>query len=153
MLTKLRRQMSKRLISLIILSLVVLSGCSEDDPLMHAAAALPGSIGNLSGGYVLNGIDPHGKEYTGRLDITDGRISRTYELQWIVTEAFQLGTGTLKGNTLGIEWQTSDQAALATSGTAEFTVTVEGELYGSKMVTGDEREWRETAYPINRGEF
>ena len=116
---------------------------------MHADDAQPGSIGNLVGGYVLNGIDSHGKEYTGRLDITGGPFSNTYELHWIVTEAFQEGTGTLNGNVLEIEWETSDQAALAVAGTARFTVTVDGELHGLKMVNGDDGEWRETAYPIN----
>ena len=115
---------------------------------MHADDAAPGSVGSLVGGYVLNGIDPYGKEYTGRLDITDGAFIDSYDLQWIVTEAFQQGTGTLDGNVLEVEWKTSEQAALAVECTARFTVTVEGELYGSKFVEGDDGEWRETAYPI-----
>lgn len=137
-----------RSLGFLLLALAVIGGCS-DDPLLHAADAAPGEVGSLVGGYVLNGIDPHGKEYTGRLDITGGPFSHTYELQWIVTEAFQQGTGTLDGNVLEVEWKTSDQAALAVAGTASFTVTIEGELYGSKSVNGDDGEWRETAYPIN----
>ncbi len=137
-----------RSLALVLLVIIAFSGC-RDDPLLHAADAAPGSIGSLVGGYVLNGIDPYGKEYTGRLDITAGPFSDAYELQWIVTEAFQQGTGTLDGNVLEVEWKTSDQAALAVEGTAAFTVTIEGELYGSKSVTGDDGEWRETAYPIN----
>ena len=139
--------MLRHLTRLVLVLALFVAACSED-PLLHADDALPGTIGSLVGGYVLNGIDPHGSEYTGRLDITGGPFSHTYEMQWIVTEAFQQGTGTLNGNILEVEGQTSDQAALAVAGTAEFTVTVEGELYGSKMVTGDDGEWRETAYPI-----
>ncbi|MDH5372981.1 MAG: SpoVG family protein, partial [Acidimicrobiia bacterium] len=133
----------------VLLIVMLAAGACSDDPLMHADDAEPGSIGNLVGGYVLNGIDPYGKEYTGRLDITGGPVSHEYELHWIVTEAFQEGTGTLNGNVLEIEWETSDQAALAVAGTARFTVTVDGELHGVKMVTGTDDEWRETAYPIN----
>ena len=133
---------------LLFVVLAALAACS-DDPLLHADDAAPGSVGSLVGGYVLNGIDPYGKEYTGRLDITDGAFADAYELQWIVTEAFQQGTGTLVGNVLEVEWATSDQAALAVAGTASFTVTIEGELYGSKSVAGDDGEWLETAYPIN----
>lgn len=139
--------MRTRSLLVVALAVIALSSCS-DDPLLHAEDAAPGTIGNLVGGYVLNGIDSHGKEYTGRLDIIGGPFSHTYELQWIVTEAFQQGTGTLNGNVLEIEWKTSDQAALAVEGTASFTVTVEGELYGSKFVNGEDGEWRETAYPI-----
>lgn len=139
-----------RLTWLLITLTLFASACGDSDPLMHAADAPPGSIGTIVGGYVLNGIDPHGQEYTGRLEITPGPNPRTYELQWIVTEAFQEGTGHLNGNTLEIDWQTSDQAALEVAGTASFTVTVEGELYGSKMVDGNDGEWRETAYPVGR---
>ena len=141
--------MLRNLTRLVLVLALFVAACSED-PLLHADDALPGSIGSLAGGYVLNGIDPHGSEYTGRLDITGDPFSHTYELQWIVTEAFQQGTGTLNGNVLEVKWQTSEQAALTVAGTAEFTVTVEGELYGSKMVTGDDGEWRETAYPVGR---
>lgn len=137
-----------RITRLLIALALLLSACGDDDPLMHAADARPGSIADLAGAYVLNGIDPHGREYTGHLEIRRGANSRNYELQWIVTEAFQEGTGNLKGNTLEIEWQTSDQAALDVAGTASFTVTVEGELYGSKMVDGYDGRWRETAYPV-----
>ena len=136
-----------RVLVLITVLVGVLGGCSED-PLLHAEDALPGSTGYLAGGYVLNGIDPYDKEYTGRLDIVAGPFSNTYELHWIVTEAFQEGTGELKGNVLEVEWQTSENAALPVAGTARFTVTVDGELYGSKVVTDEPGEWRETAYPI-----
>lgn len=130
------------------LAFLLIAGCS-DDPLMHAADAQPGTIGSLAGSYVLNGIDPFGTEYAGRLDVIAGSSTSAYDLQWIVPETVQQGTGVLRGNTLEVTWQTFDQAALTVSGTATFTVTVEGELYGSKMVDGDDREWRETAYPIN----
>ncbi|MDF1594796.1 MAG: hypothetical protein P1T08_01680 [Acidimicrobiia bacterium] len=136
--------------ALIIFCLAILGACSQSDPLMHGEDALPSSIGNLSGTYVLNGIDPLGNEYTGHLEVSDTERIGIYDLQWIVTEAFQLGTGRLDGNLLEVEWRTSDQAAQEVSGTATFTVTVDGELYGSKHVDGDDGEWRETAYPAGR---
>ncbi len=137
---------------LLVLIVALLTGCS-DDILMHAEDASPGSIGDLSGSYVLNGIDPLGTEYAGRLDITSGSGSNRYLLQWIVPETVQQGTARLDGNTLIVSWQTAETSALMVSGTAELTVTVEGELYGSKRVDGDEGEWRETAYPIDAGDI
>lgn len=135
---------------LLVLIVALLAGCS-DDILMHAADAQPGNIGDLAGSYVLNGIDPLGTEYAGRLDITTGSGSNRYLLQWIVPETVQQGTARLDGNRLLVDWQSAETSALTVSGTAEFTVTVDGELYGSKRVDGDDGEWRETAYPIDAG--
>ncbi len=134
-------------LALIVFCLGTLGACDQSDPLMHGEDALPTRVENLSGTYVLNGIDPLGNEYTGHLEVTDTQRSGIYDLQWIVTEAFQLGTGRLDGNLLEVEWRTSDQAAQEVSGTATFTVTVDGELYGSKHLDGNDGEWRETAYP------
>ena len=144
--------MPKRLTSLIIVSLVVLSSCSASDSLRHGQDALPADVGSLAGSYVLNGIDPLGNEYTGHLKITAAGRSGSYDLMWIVTEGFQEGLGRIQGNTLEVEWHTSDQAALTAAGTGSFTVTIDGELYGAKRVDGDEGEWRETAYPLQPGE-
>ncbi len=134
--------------ALFLLIAALAAGCS-DDILMHGEDAPPGGIGDLAGSYVLNGIDPFGTEYAGRLDITSGSGSNRYLLQWIVPETVQQGTARLDGNKLIVDWQAAETSALAVSGTAEFTVTVDGELYGSKRVDGDDGEWRETAYPID----
>jgi hypothetical protein len=128
--------------------LLLLGACSEEDILAHAEDASAGNVPNIAGEYVLNGIDPKGNEYTGHLTVLEGDALNSYELRWIVTEAFQEGVGRLRGNTLEVEWRTADAAAVQTGGTATLTVTVDGELYGSKRISGEEAEWRETAYPI-----
>ena len=51
-----------RRVTLLLAVLVALAGCS-DDILSHAEDALPSSVGDLTGSYVLNGIDPQVRGY------------------------------------------------------------------------------------------
>ena len=109
--------------------------------------APPDAVPEIIGSYSVNGFDPLGTEYGGNLAITAGDTADTYNLQWIVTGSVQEGNGRLEGNTLYVEWKTVSSAARQSQGTATYTVTVNGELYGSRSVEGHTGEGTETAFP------
>ncbi|MGF1504352.1 MAG: hypothetical protein ACFB51_04335 [Anaerolineae bacterium] len=105
----------------------------------------PAAVPDLAGSYMVNGVDPLGTEYGGLLAVftaTDG-----YTMQWIVTGSVQEGSGTVAGNQLIVEWQTVESFAGPTSGTATYTITQDGVLYGSRTVTDYDAQGTETAYP------
>ena len=111
-----------------------------------APDADPNNLPNLVGTYVVNGIDPLGDEYGGHLTITPGNEPGTYYLQWIVVGGIQEGLGIVKGNHLLVEWQTIE-GLKDTTGTAVFTITETGQLYGIRTADGLEGEGQEHAYP------
>ncbi len=144
----------KRRIAILSIALAVTSAaCSETDPLMHGEDAAPRNLPDIVGSYVLNGIDPLNIEYVGHLTVTKTTTSGDYALQWIATESIQEGTGSLSGNQLIVIWQSVDAGGEPVKGTATFTVTVDGELYGAKRVDGYDDEWRETAYRLTEDEL
>jgi hypothetical protein len=102
-------------------------------------------VPNILGEYALNGVDSQGNEYGGRLSITEA--GGTFQLQWILSESLQEGTGMLKGNQLEVTWHTIEGFPVQLSGTAHYTVTLAGELYGTKTIDGQTGEATETAYP------
>ena len=108
----------------VLLLLLMLSACSTRDRSAEMApdAALD-NIPNLVGEYAVNGFDPLGQEYGGRLTITDGDQPGTYNMQWIIVGSIQDGTGVLKGNQLLIEWQSVAGSTSQSCGTAIFTIT------------------------------
>jgi hypothetical protein len=106
----------------------------------------PGAVPDLTGEYAVNGFDPLNTEYGGRLTITPGETPDTYTLQWIVTGSLQTGTGRVEGNQLLVEWQAVD-STVPVRGTATYTITVNGELYGTRTVVGSEQPGTETAFP------
>ena len=109
--------------------------------------APPDNVPEIIGSYSVNGFDPLGAEYGGNLTITAGDTADTYHLQWIVTGSVQEGNGRLEGNTLTVEWETVPSAARQSHGTATYTVTVNGELYGTRSVEGYDGDGTETAFP------
>jgi hypothetical protein len=109
--------------------------------------APPDDVPEIIGSYSVNGFDPLGAEYGGNLTITAGDTPNTYNLQWIVTGSVQEGNGRLEGNTLYVEWETVSSANRQSRGTATYTVTVNGELYGTRTVEGHSDEGTETAFP------
>lgn len=109
--------------------------------------APPDDVPEIIGSYSVNGFDPLGAEYGGNLTITAGDTADTYNLQWIVTGSIQEGNGRLEGNTLHVEWTTVSSAAGQSHGTATYTITVNGELYGTRTVEGHDGEGTETAFP------
>ena len=132
---------------LLLVALVALSACGEDEGSNLAPDAAPGSVPDVLGTYVVNGVDPLGTEYGGHLTIIEGEGLNRYQLQWIVTGSIQEGTGSLEGNQLLVEWNTVDGLNRDAQGTAQYTVTEAGELYGTRTVIGAEELGTEEAFP------
>lgn len=103
----------------------------------------PGIVGS----YVVNGIDPVGTEYTGRVSIAAGSDPGVYVIEWVVTGAILEGVGTLDGTALTVEWETVDGPRGASTGTAEYEVRDDGTLVGTRMVDGFDQVGTETIYP------
>ena len=140
--------MKRYLLLSILLLLLLLSACSTRERSDEMAPdADPGNVPNLVGDFAVNGFDPLGQEYGGRLTITAGDQSDTYKMQWIVVGSIQEGVGILKDNQLHVEWQSVESSTSQSRGTATFTVTEAGELYGTRMVEGYTKEGTEKAFP------
>jgi len=137
----------RRLLPFLVVCLVLLSGCGEDGAGKLAPDADPAGVPNLVGSYVVNGFDPLGTEYGGHLTISEGEGLNRYDLQWIITGSIQEGIASLEGNQLIVEWSTVDGLNRDVSGTAEYTVTEAGELYGTRTVAGSDEVGREEAFP------
>lgn len=137
--------MNKKL--LVFLIILLLAGCSTRERGKPSAPdALPGAVPDLAGSYVVNGFDPLGTEYGGHLTIRPGEKEGEYLLQWIVVGSIQEGRGHIEGNQLIVEWHTVEGMA-DSRGTAVYTVTQAGELYGYRMIEGDSRKGTENAFP------
>ena len=139
--------MHRRLLLTLLLVALLSSACGEDEGSNLAPDAAPGNVPNLVGTYVVNGFDPLGTEYGGHLTITEGSGLNRYQLQWIVTGSVQEGTASLDGNRLIADWETVDGFNRDARGTAEYTVTEAGELYGTRTVVGAEEAGTEEAFP------
>ena len=130
-----------------LICLLLLVACSgEDDYSPKAADASPDAVPNLVGEYAVNGFDPMGTEYGGRLSVRLGEQKGEYRMQWIIVGSIQEGLGILDGNQLLVAWQSVEGMA-ATQGQAVYTITEAGELYGTKTVEGLEAEGSEVAFP------
>ena len=132
---------------LLLVALVALSACGEDEGSNLAPDADPGSVSESLGSYVVNGVDPLGTEYGGHLTIIEGEGLNRYQLQWIITGSIQEGTGSLEGNQLLVEWNIVEGLNRDARGTAEYTVTEAGELYGTRTVIGSDEVGTEEAFP------
>jgi hypothetical protein len=125
----------------------LVSACSSRaEPGLMAEDADPQNLPNLLGTYVVNGIDPLGGEYSGHLTISAGKASDTYHLQWIIVGAIQEGSGIIKDNQLHVEWQTID-GITKIKGTAIYSITELGQLYGIRTSENLDGEGEEQAYP------
>jgi hypothetical protein len=133
--------------AVVVLVLLTLSACGEDEGSNLAPDAALGSVPDLLGSYVVNGSDPLGTEYGGHLTITEGSGLNRYQLQWIITGSIQEGSASLDGNRLVVEWSTVDGLDRDAQGTAEYTVTEAGELYGTRTVVGSDDVGTEEAFP------
>jgi hypothetical protein len=136
---------------LLTLALIItLTSCARRTGVPLAEDAPPDHVPSILGEFALNGFDPQGNEYGGRLTITQAGEG-AYHLQWIVSDSIQEGTGILTGNQLEVTWQTIKGFPVQLSGAARYTITTAGELYGTKTVDGQTGEGTEMAYP-NAGE-
>jgi len=136
----------KRINILILLLAIGLSACMRKPPAALGADAPADKVPNIVGSYALNAIDPSGEQYGGTLTITSGTKPNEYKLQWLVSGGIHEGTGTLEGNQLTASWRSISEAE-DISGIASYTVTVNGELYGTRSIEGVEPTGSETAYP------
>ncbi len=138
----------KRLIAVLILMALSLTACARSrGPASVAPDAPPDNVPDIIGEYALNGVDFYNQPYGGRLTIQPGRVAGEYRLIWIVTGYIQEGIGRLEGNQLLVEWKTIQGPLPDLHGTARYTITINGELYGTRQAEGLERASQETAYP------
>ncbi|GAB4539219.1 MAG: hypothetical protein Fur002_03940 [Anaerolineales bacterium] len=139
----------KKFFALLAVALVALTSCSRA-PAALAPDAPADHVPSILGEYAVNGFDPMGEEYGGRLTITPGEALNQYKMQWIVTGGIHEGVGTLNGNQLSVTWKVTSGPVDAVSGEAVYTVTVNGELYGTRSIDGVENPGAETAYPNSK---
>ena len=133
-----------------MLVVLLLTACSTRErgaPLAEDAS--PDSVPNLEGDYAVNGFDLNEIEYGGRLVVTQGASPDEYELLWILTGIIQEGVGRINGNQLEVTWKSVEGYPNPVTGTASYTITAAGELYGVKRIDGFEGDSRETVYPNN----
>ncbi len=135
----------KRIYILFLLLAIGLSACRT--PAKLGADAPADNVPNIIGSYALNGFDPSGEEYGGTLSITAGEKANEYKLQWLITGAVHIGAGSLEGNQLTVTWHSLSETDASLTGSGSYTVTVNGELYGTRSVDGMEKPGTETAYP------
>ena len=130
----------------LILSLL-LTACSKEGELEIGPPAPLDAVPNIVGEYAVNGFDPLGTEYSGRLSIFPGDSADTYTMQWIIVGSIQEGDGRLDGNILHVEWRQVEGVVGQTQGTTTYTVSDNGVLDGTRLVEGHPNEGPETAYP------
>lgn len=141
----------KKLTFFLLLTLILtLTACARRAGGPLAEDAPSDNVPSIVGEYALNGFDPEGNEYGGQLKVSL-QDNGEYLFQWLISDSLQEGTGTLTGNQLTVTWHTVKGFPVQLTGTATYTVTVAGELYGYKMVDGQKGQGTEAAYP-NSGE-
>ncbi|MEA1903605.1 MAG: hypothetical protein U9N56_08780 [Actinomycetota bacterium] len=128
----------RHLIGFLILS-IGLTACLPTAQLEQG----PGIIGT----YVVNGLDPIGTEYTGRLNISRGSDANDVIFEWIITGAIIRGEGTQRGNIVELTWETITSPQGTSTGTAEYEVLDDGYLIGTLHVDGTDEVGTETVYP------
>lgn len=119
--------------------------------LTSTACATPGITlrdgPGLSGTYIVNGVDPLGVEYSGTVVIGRAEQPGSYTVEWIVTGAIHEGLGVLSGDTFTVEWTTIRGPRQGATGTAEYTVTDDGRLLGTRTVDGLDDVGTEEIFP------
>lgn len=137
----------KKYIILILLVVLGLSACGRKDPALLGADAPSDNVPNIVGSYAVNATDPTGEQYGGTLTITEGAQPNQYKFQWLISGGIQEGTGTLEGNHLTFIWNSLAGTDQQVSGSGEYTITVNGELHGTRTIDGVDTPGIETAYP------
>lgn len=131
-----------------LLLLLALTACfPRRTPAPLGADASPDNVPDIVGSYALNANDPTGEQYGGTLTISAGDAPNEYKMQWLVSGGIHEGTGTLEGNQITAAWHSVSGTDQDISGTVSYTVTVNGELYGTRIIDGVEGFSEETAYP------
>ncbi|MFZ2489274.1 MAG: hypothetical protein WAZ19_14275 [Anaerolineae bacterium] len=138
--------MKKRFILISLCVMLGISGCTRDKGVIKGQDASPDAVPTLSPSYSVNGFDPGGTEYSGNLQLRPGAPG-TYGMQWIITGSLQEGFGEVVGNQLLVRWRTVDGIDLHITGVSTYTITTEGELYGTRAVDGLQQTGTEKAFP------
>lgn len=142
------RKDNLRVATLALLLVMLLAACSSRERgEITGADADPNNLPEIIGNYAVNGFDPTGTEYGGTLAVVAGDTAGTYTLQWIVTGNLASGTGIIEGNQLIVEWQSADDRQRPTQGTAVYTITTLGEMYGERSVDGYDEPGTELLFP------
>jgi hypothetical protein len=119
--------------------------------LVATGACLPGARleqgPGIIGTYVVNGIDPNGAEYTGRVLIEEGSDAGEVTIEWIITGAILQGDGRVEGDSLVATWETVASPRGASTGTAEYEILDNGRLVGTRNIDGVSRTGTETIFP------
>jgi hypothetical protein len=134
----------------LLLAVLLLTACSKmpKTPAPLGADAPADKVPNIVGDYALNATDASGEDYGGTLTISAGDKPDEYNLQWIISGGIHTGTGKLEGNKLTVTWKSVEAGTgINHSGSASYTVTVNGELYGTRSIDGIDKPGTETAYP------
>lgn len=137
----------KRISILLLIMAISLTACARNKPGPLGANAAADNLPNIVGSYALNATDPTGEEYGGTLTITQGSQPNEYKFQWLISGGIQEGAGTLEGNKLIFTWNSLAGTDQEVSGVGEYTITVDGQLYGTRTIDGVETPGAETAYP------
>jgi hypothetical protein len=137
----------KKLSLLLLLIAVSLTACGRKPPAPLGADAPVDNVPSIIGSFALNANDPTGEQYGGTLSIFAGDAPNEYKLQWLVSGGIQEGTGTLEGNQLTFTWHSTSGTDQDVSGEGVYTVTINGELYGTRSINGVEQPGVESAYP------
>jgi len=140
--------MKHRLVFLLLLIALSLTACGGRKPPAPLGADAPvDNVPSVLGSFALNATDPTGEQYGGTLTITNGDKPNEYKLQWLVSGGIQEGVGTLQGNQLTFTWASLSGTDQEITGTGEYTITVNGELYGTRTIDGLDQPGIESAYP------
>ncbi len=136
--------------AIVLLTLVLaLAGCRSK--LQLAPDADPNALPPLGGHYLVNGNDPYEQgTYGGRMVIEPGPEPGTYRLTWLIREAFLQGQGRIEGNQLIVTWEAAPGSARPLRGTARYTITQSGQLYGQRWVEGLEQPIEEQIFPADQ---
>jgi len=134
-------------ISILFLFLAISLTACRGDPAELGMDASADNVPNIIGSYALNAFDPTGEEYGGTLTIMEGKQPNEYKMQWLVSGGIHRGEGTLEGNLLTFTWSSLAETDQDVFGTGVYTITVNGELYGTRSIDGLDTPGTETAYP------
>jgi hypothetical protein len=95
----------------------------------------------------VNGVDPVGTEYSGRVAISRGANSDDIVMEWIITGAIIRGEGNVSGNSISVEWETITSPQGTSTGTADYEILDDGSLNGTLRVDGFDQVGTETIHP------
>jgi len=137
----------KRLSITLLLIALTLTACGRKPPAPLGAEAPVDNVPGIIGEYALNAKDATGEQYGGTLIIAAGNTTNEYKLTWLVSGDIQEGNGTLEGNQLTFTWNSMEGTNQNLSGSGNYTVTVNGELYGLRYIDGVAEPGQEAAYP------